>query len=235
MPEQVHFSGIGGAGMNPLARLLAARGVRVQGSDRDFDRGRNRAVAELLQADGIRLVPQDGSGIGAGLDRLVHSTAVEADTPEMVAAREHGVRTQTRPALLAEVVDAGQPGVAIAGTSGKSTVVGLLAWLLRQSRRDATVLGGAALAEAGANHMGCFAAAEVDAPVIAEACESDGTLVGYHAGIGVVHNISRDHQEVADLRRQFGRFAAQAAQLLFNVDCPEAAALAQACKRRARL
>ena len=117
----LHFSGIGGAGMNPIGRLAAARRHQVQGSDRDFDRGRNAAVADLLRAAGIRLLPQDGSAIVPGLDRVVHSAAVEADTPEMRAAAAHGIPCLPRPALLAEIVAAGCPGVAVAGTSGKST------------------------------------------------------------------------------------------------------------------
>ena len=212
--------------MNPLARLMAARGCAVQGSDRDFDRGRNERVAELLREAGVELLPQDGSAITAGLARVVHSAAVEPTVPEMVAAREHGIECVARPQLLAEVLNAGSPGVAIAGTSGKSTVTGMVAWILRQTGRAATVLGGAALAEQGANHMGCFAAAGDDAPVVAEACESDGTLVGYRPGIGVILNMSRDHHELDALAQQFGTFAANSAQLVVNADCPHAQALA---------
>ena len=112
-----------------------------------------------------------------------------------------------RPALLAEVVNAGQPGVAIAGTSGKSTVTGMLAWLLRESGLPATVLGGAGLVGEGSS--GCFTVGPADGPVIVEACESDGTLVGYAPTIGVVHNISRDHAELPSLRAQFTAFGRQ--------------------------
>ncbi len=211
--------------MNPLARLMAARGHQVQGSDRDFDRGRNEAVAQLLRDAGITLLSQDGSAISEGLDRMVHSAAVEATTPEMQAALACKVDCVPRPALLAEVVNAGSPGVAVAGTSGKSTVVGMLAWILRRCDCAASVLGGAALAERGANHMGCFAAAGDDAPVVAEACESDGTLVGYRPGLGVILNISRDHGEVEALREQFSCFARQSTRLVVGGDCPEAMAL----------
>ena len=73
-----HFSGVAGAGMNPLARLMRARGHRVQGSDRALDQGLMLETAALLRGEGIALVPQDGAAIGAGLDRFVYSTAVEA-------------------------------------------------------------------------------------------------------------------------------------------------------------
>jgi UDP-N-acetylmuramate--alanine ligase len=221
-----HFSGIAGAGMSPLAQLMRAHGHEVQGSDRSIDQGRSQDVAARLRALGITLHPQDGSAIGRAIDRFVYSTAVEADTPEMRAAREQHLKTVSRPALLAEVVNAGRPGVAVAGTSGKSTVTGMVAWIAREAGRAATVLGGAALVGDGPG--GCFVAGPPDAPVVAEACESDGTLVGYRPGIALVHNVSRDHAELPALRAQFGTFAAQCGRLLVNADSPDALALARA-------
>src|SRR5690242_11034162 len=100
-----HFSGVGGAGMSPLARLMRARGHAVQGSDRAFDTGRNAEAATALRAAGVDLVPHDGSAITAAIERFVFSTAVEAETPEMRAARAIGLTTVTRPALLAELVN----------------------------------------------------------------------------------------------------------------------------------
>ncbi len=223
MMARYHFSGIAGAGMNLLAQLVRARGHAVQGSDRSLDQGKNQAVAAHLRALGITLLPQDGAAVTAGLDRFVYSTAVEAETPEMRAARALGIEMVARPALLAEVVNAGAPGVAIAGTSGKSTITGMLAWLLREGGRPATVLGGAGLV--GDAPGGGFVAGPERGPVVAEACESDGTLVGYRAGLALVHNISRDHGEVEALRPQFTTFMAQAGRVLVNAACPESLAL----------
>ncbi|TMQ25873.1 MAG: UDP-N-acetylmuramate--alanine ligase [Candidatus Rokuibacteriota bacterium] len=227
-PLRYHFSGIAGAGMNPLAQLMRARGHAVQGSDRALDQGKSREIAARLRELGVELAPQDGRAVTSAVDRFVYSSAVEADTPEMRAARTLGVETVPRPALLAEVVNAGRPGVAVAGTSGKSTIVGMVAWLLRESGVAATVIGGAPLADGGTG--GCFLAGPVDGPVVVEACESDGTLVGYRPTIGVVHNISRDHAELTSLRLQFARFAANCRRLLANARCPEAAALARQFK-----
>jgi UDP-N-acetylmuramate--alanine ligase len=211
-----HFSGVAGAGMNPLAHLMRSRGHAVQGSDRSFDQGKNGDVRARLEAAGAAVTPD--------IERFVFSTAVEADTPEMVAARALGIELVPRPALLAEIVNAGRPGVAIAGTSGKSTITGMLAWILRDAGAPATVVGGAALVGEGSG--GCFTVGPGDGPVVVEACESDGTLVGYRPGIGLVHNISRDHAEVSALRPQFAAFADHSARLLLNAGCPEAAALA---------
>jgi len=215
-----HFSGIAGQGTNPLARLMRAWGHEVQGSDRAFDQGKQRELAATLRALGIRLLPQDGSAITPGLERFVYSTAVEAETPEVRAARALGIERVPRPSLLAEVVNGGGPGVAVAGTSGKSTVTGMIGWILREGGVPSTVLGGAALVGEGV--IGCFAAGPPDGPVVAEACESDGTLVGYHPGIGLILNVSRDHAEMDALRAQFATFAKQCRALFVNAASAEA-------------
>jgi UDP-N-acetylmuramate--alanine ligase len=220
-----HFSGIAGAGVNPLARLMRARGHQVQGSDRSFDQGKSRDVADELCALGIEVRPHDGSAITRDLDRIVFSVAVEADTPEMRRARELALERVARPALLAEIINGGHPSVAVAGTSGKSTITGMVAWLLREAGLPATVLGGAARADE--RGVGCLMAGPDGGPVIAEACESDGTLVGYRPTVGLVHNISRDHAEVEALRAQFAAFANNCRKLLVNAACPEASALAR--------
>jgi UDP-N-acetylmuramate--alanine ligase len=209
--------------MSPLAALLRRRGHAVQGSDRSLDQGKNAAVAASLRALGVELYPHDGTAVTAAVDRFVHSTAVEAATPEMRAAEALRLPRQTRPALLAEIVAAGRPGVAIAGTSGKSTITGMLAWLLREGGVPATIIGGAALVGEGGG--GCLVAGPADAAVVAEACESDGTLVGYHPTLGLVHNVSRDHDELPALRAQFRTFAAGCQTLFVNAASPEAFAL----------
>lgn len=223
-----HFSGIAGQGMNPLAQLMRARGHAVQGSDRSIDQGKNVEVAARLRALGIELLPHDGTAVTAGIERFIYSTAVEATTPEMRAALTLGLTMVPRPALLAEIVNAGQPGVAVSGTSGKSTVTGMIGWVLRESGVTATVLGGAALVGEGTS--GCFISGPEGGPVVAEACESDGTLIGYRPAIGLIHNVSRDHDELASLRTQFATFAGGTQRLLVNERCAEAAALGQRFK-----
>jgi len=214
--------------MGPLACLMKARGHAVQGSDRAFDQGKKQEIAAELSRLGIELAPQDGRAITAAIDRFVYSAAVEADTPELRAARALGLECLPRPQLLAEVVNTANPGVAISGTSGKSTVVGMLGWLLREGGIKATVLGGADFVAEGSG--GCFVAGPAEGPAVAEACESDGTLVGYRPTIGLIHNVSRDHDELSALRPQFTAFARNCGKLLVGADCPEAAALGQRFK-----
>jgi UDP-N-acetylmuramate--alanine ligase len=225
-----HFSGIAGAGVNPLARLMRVRGHEVQGSDRSFDQGKNGELAAELAELGIALKPQDGSAITAGIDRFVYSTAVESDNAEMQAARARGIARVSRPALLAEVVNGAGPGIAIAGTSGKSTVTGMVAWIIQQTGASVTVLGGGALVGDGPG--GCFTAGPAGGAVVAETCESDGTLSLYRPALGVIHNISRDHGEIGAIRPQFEAFAGNCQAVLANVGCPETARIAGAVGAR---
>ena len=226
--QRYHFSGIAGAGMGPLACLMRARGHAVQGSDRAFDQGKKQEIAAQLRRLGVELARQDGTAVTAAINRFVYSAAVEADTPELRAARALGLECLPRPQLLAEVVNTAAPGVAVAGTSGKSTIIGMLGWLLREGGVRATVLGGADFVGEGTG--GCFVAGPAEGPAVAEACESDGTLVGYHPAVGVIHNVSRDHDELSALRPQFTAFARNCERLLVGADCPEAAALGRRFK-----
>src|SRR5207249_5408017 len=180
---------------------------------------------------GSQLAPHDGTAVTRAIDRFVYSAAVEADTPEMRAAGALGLDRVSRSQLLAEVVNAGGPGVAVAGTSGKSTIVGMVAWLVREAGVPVTVLGGAALVDEGTG--GCFVAGPAEGPAVAEACESDGTLVGYHPAIGLIHNVSRDHDELSALRPQFTAFARNCGRLLVGADCPEATGLGRRFKAAA--
>ena len=155
---------------------------------------------------------------------------MEAETPEVRAARSLGIERVPRPALLAEMVDAGRPGVAIAGTSGKSTITGMVGWLTREAGliRDGAGRRRASPARAGR----LLPPGAADGPVAAEACESDGTLTGYHAALGLIHNISRDHGEVEALLPQFETFAKRCGRLLVNAASPEAAEVGRAVGAR---
>ena len=97
------FCGIGGSGMLPLAMIMHASGHVVEGSDRSLDQGRTAPKFEFLRSQGIRLHPQDGSGISDADQILVTSTAVEDSVPDVTSARRIGARQTTRAELLAEL------------------------------------------------------------------------------------------------------------------------------------
>src|SRR5256884_7993347 len=116
------FSGVAGAGMNPLASLVRARGHDVQGSDRSFDQGKNQDIAARLRLLGIQLAPHDGTAVTRAIDRFVYSAAVEADTPEMRAAGARRPARRPPPPPPAAGVHARRPRGARARARGRSNL-----------------------------------------------------------------------------------------------------------------
>ena len=133
------FCGVGGSGMTPLALIIQARGGLVEGSDRALDQGRNAERFDFLRARGVLLHPQDGSGVIRPSQILVSSTAVEDTVPDVQAARRIGAAITTRAKLLAELFNSANVSVGVAGTSGKSTTVGMLGWILHRAEKSPTI------------------------------------------------------------------------------------------------
>lgn len=122
--------GIGGSGMMPLAMILRARGWTVAGSDRGLDQGRVAAKFDALRAAGIALFPQDGSGVTSPDQLVIASAAVEETVPDIVAANRLGCSRATRAQMLAGLFNESALPIGVAGTSGKSTVTGMIAFIL---------------------------------------------------------------------------------------------------------
>src|SRR6476620_7356221 len=139
------FCGVGGSGMTPLALIIQARGGLVEGSDRALDQGRNAERFDFLRARGVLLHPQDGSGVSRAGQILVTSTAVEETVPDVQAARRIGAAVTTRARLLAELFNSAGLCCGIGGTSGKSTTVGLLGWILHRARQSPMIVNGAGM------------------------------------------------------------------------------------------
>lgn len=219
--------GIGGSGMLPLALILRARGAAVDGSDRSLDQGRTGAKFEFLKARGIGLFPQDGSGVTDAGQTLVASAAVEPTVPDMVAARRVGATVMGRAELLAQLFNAAPCAIGVAGTSGKSTTTGMIAWILQQCGRDPTVMNGAVMKNF-VTPDAPFASALVGAGdiFVSEVDESDGSIARYNPTIAVLNNVAQDHKSMDELRTLFGDFIARAETAVLGVDNVEVAALA---------
>jgi UDP-N-acetylmuramate--alanine ligase len=224
----VFFSGIGGSGMLPLASIVRASGARVAGSDRSLDAGRTPHKFDYLRSLGIQLFPQDGSGLQVGMT-LVTSAAVEATVPDVVRAKELGLPHLTRPEFLARLLNSAQRSVAVGGTSGKSTVTGMIGWILHACHRQPTVMNGAVMKNF-VTPAAPFASALVGDPelFVSEVDESDGSIALYHPEIAVLTNISLDHKELVELRGLFAAFLKAARKAVLNLDDPETRALADA-------
>ena len=222
------FCGIGGSGMLPLALIVQAQGYAIEGSDRALDQGRTPEKFDWLRTHGVTLYPQDGSGVVRADQIVVATGAVEDTVPDIGAARRVGATIKTRPELLSELFNAAPTSIGVAGTSGKSTITGMIAWILSQTGRDPTVVNGAVMKNfADADHP--FASAVVGDPAlfVAEVDESDGSIARYNPTVAVVSNISLDHKSMEELRDLFGGFTNRAMTAVLNLDNPETAALAQ--------
>ena len=229
------FSGIGGSGMLPLALILRGKGVIVAGSDRSLDQGRLAPKFEYLKAQGISLFPQDGSGITSADQIFVRSAAVEDTVPDVVAAHRVGARDMKRPELLAELFNAAPVRIGVAGTSGKSTTTGMIAWLLSRAGRDPTVMNGAVMKNF-VTPDALFASALVGKSdvFVSEVDESDGSIARYKPTIAVVNNIALDHKSMDELRALFRDFVGKAEIGVLNLDNEETAALVLSAKVRTR-
>jgi UDP-N-acetylmuramate--alanine ligase len=220
------FCGIGGSGMLPLAQIARGLGHPVAGSDRSRDQGRSPGKFAWLEANGFALFPQDGSGVTSPDQVLVASAAIEDSVPEVARARELGCERLSRAELLSQLFNAADFSIAIGGTSGKSTVTGMIAWILHEAGHDPTVMNGAVMKNF-VSPTNPFASAQVGSAglFVAEVDESDGTIALYRPTIGVLLNVSLDHKSIEELRVLFGDYAARAGTAVINVDSPEAAHL----------
>ena len=227
MTDTTFFCGIGGSGMLPLASILRARGEKVAGSDRALDAGRLAHKFDYLRSLGIPLFPQDGSGLAEGMT-LVTSAAVEDTIPDVIRARELGLDHLTRPQMLAKLLNAAQRSVAVGGTSGKSTVTGMIGWILHATHRQPTVMNGAVMKNF-VSPSSPFASALVGDPelFVSEVDESDGSIALYHPTVAVLTNISLDHLAMDELRALFGGFLQRAGKAVINLDDPDTRILAE--------
>ncbi len=190
--KHLHFVGIGGSGMSGIAEVMLNLGYQVSGSDL----GENAATARLT-AQGAKVIKGHDAANIAGADAVVVSTAVKADNPEVVAAREAHIPVVPRAQMLAELMRLKQ-GIAVAGTHGKTTTTSLVASILAEGGLDPTFVIGGRLNAAGANARlgsGDF--------LVAEADESDASFLLLSPVISIVTNIDADHMETYG--HDFGR------------------------------
>lgn len=221
------FCGIGGSGMLPLAQIAHGLGHPVAGSDRSRDQGRTPEKFAWLERSGFALFPQDGSGVTSPDQVLIASAAIEDTVPEVARARDLGCERLSRAELLSRLFNTADFSVAVGGTSGKSTVTGMIAWILTEAGHDPTVMNGAVMKNF-VSPANPFASARIGAPslFVSEVDESDGSIALYRPTIGVLLNVSLDHKSIEELRVLFGDFVARSGTAVINLDSPEAGYLA---------
>ena len=212
--------------MLPLANIVRDAGATVAGSDRALDQGRLGPKFEWLQSLGIDLFAQDGSGLVSGDQILIASAAIEDSVPDIAKANALGCQRMTRAELLADLFNAAPLSIAVGGTSGKSTVTGMIGWILTDAGMDPTIMNGAVMKNFVADDAP-FASARVGqgGVFVSEVDESDGSIALFTPEVAVLNNVSLDHKSLEELRQLFGDFAKKAKCCVWNSDDPETAAL----------
>jgi len=185
--KNIHFVGIGGSGMSPIAEVLLNLGYNITGSDI----GSNVATRRLEELGATVMLGHDAANI-AQADVVVTSTAVKSDNLEVLAARARQIPIVPRAIMLGELMRL-KRGIAIAGTHGKTTTTSLVASVLAEGGLDPTFVIGGRLTSAGAN-------ARVGAGdfIVVEADESDASFLSLSPVIEVITNIDADHMETYD-------------------------------------
>ncbi len=219
----IHFVGVAGTGMSALAQLRAMAGETVTGSDRLADREALGDAGRRLASAGIRLFAQDGSAVSRATARVVVSTAIEKDNLDLRRASELGVPVVHRADELAALA-ASQRCLAVAGTSGKSTVTAMVFHILSRAGRDPSLVAGANLPELRRRGLVGNAWRGGSDLLVIEADESDGTLTRYQPWLGLLLNVSKDHKEMPELLSLFGAFRSRSARFVVSADEPELSA-----------
>ncbi len=218
IPKRYFFCGVGGSGMLPLALILKNWGYQITGSDRARDQGRTPQKFQWIAKQGIALTPQDGSGLTRDTDMLVVSAAIESNIPEVACAKDFGIPIITRAQLLAQIFNRAEQSIAVAGTSGKSTTTGMIAWILSEAGRHPTVMNGASLLNFSRGPDDFTSCLSGDQNLfVAECDESDGSIVNYHPFIAVLNNIALDHQPLGTLIPLFARYLGQSQHCVLNL------------------
>jgi UDP-N-acetylmuramate--alanine ligase len=222
--RSVHFAGIFGSGMSALAQYLRFQGITVSGSDRLLISEDTASIRKSLEGLGCAIVPQDGSGVGADSDVVCVSTAIEESNPDIAAGRSRGIPIIHRSDLLDAII-ATKRTIAVAGTSGKSTVTAMIFEFLTACGKAPSLISGAALRRLEKQGLIGNAYNGGSDLLVVEADESDGTLVKYRPEAAVFLNVSRDHKSVDEIKKLFETLASQTPWTASNADDPILASL----------
>ncbi len=206
--------------MSALAQIAAAEHA-VSGSDRTWPANAHLDIFQKLEKNKVHLFPQDGSGITRQTDQVIYSTAIEAHNPDWREAHQNGITCLHRSDFLLSLTKKKEL-IAIGGTSGKSTITGMIGVLLHGCGLSPTVVNGGEIKNfISATHLG-NAKAGTGPHFVMESDESDGSLTRFFPKTAIISNISKDHKTLAELRQLFFQFAEQTNEtLILNQDCPE--------------
>lgn len=215
--KKIHFVGIFGSGMSAIAQFLCWKGIMVTGSDRSVNTEATAPIQDKLEQIGCTIFRQDGSGITENTDMLCISSAIEEDNPDLVAARKSSVQVSHRSDILAVIVKM-HTTIAVAGTSGKSTVTAMIFEFLSSCGKAPSLITGAPLIRLEDEGLIGNAFSGTSDLLVIEADESDGSLVKYTPHLSLFLNVSKDHKPVHEVLDLFMRLRDQSQIAIVNAD-----------------
>ncbi len=219
------FCGVGGIGMSSIALYLKHAGHSVIGSDRSFDQGKSLDMRRSLEKAGIQIFPQNGSGVSKKIDIFVVSSAVEDSILDVATAKKLQLPIRKRAEVLAGILHQGT-GIAVGGTSGKTTVTAMIGHILTECGLNPSMINGGISLNTYHNAPASNLIFGRNDLTVIEADESDGSIQLYTPDIAVVTNISLDHKPIEEIRPLFEAFLINAKKGgVWNADCLETAAL----------
>ena len=214
------FCGIGGIGMSAIALYLQKKGERVLGSDRSFDKEQNLEMKARLLKEGISLFPQDGSGITPDIDFLVVSSAVEKSILDVKKALDLSIPVKKRAELLSEIFHSFEKRIAVAGTSGKTSVTAMTAHVLYHLEKHPVMINGGIMLNSYHGEEPSNLIFDTGDTIVIESDESDGSIELYNPFISVLNNISLDHKPLEEIKPLFEKFLERASfGCVINLDC----------------
>lgn len=182
--DTVHLIGIGGIGMSGLARMYLAMGCQVQGSD-----VKRTALLDKLESEGAKILIGHESGHVSGAGLVIYSSSISENHPERLAAGKQGARLIHRSQALAEICR-GKFTIAVTGTHGKTTTTALVGMILKEARRDPSIVVGGVV-----NFFGGNACWGRGTEIVIEADESDSSFLNFSPAMEVITNIEAEHMD----------------------------------------
>lgn len=206
--KKLHFVGIGGSGMCPIAEILLKHGYTITGSD--INEGE---TLDKIRSQGIKVsMGHRGENIGDA-EAVVYTAAVKADNPELVAAKEKGVPTIERSVMLGILLKRFQNSIAVSGTHGKTTTTSMITQLFIDAQKDPSAIIGGKLPSIGGNSK--VGNSDI---MICEACEYVDTFLQLFPSVSVILNVDADHldyfKNMENIIRSFHQFASQTNDIL---------------------
>ncbi len=217
--EKIHFVGIGGSGMCPMAEVLANRGYQISGSDTY----KSDTLERILATD-IKIFFEHTSENINGVDLVVYSAAIKNNNPEIIAANNKGIPVIERSVMLGLLVEEYKKSIAVSGTHGKTTTTAMITQIFLDSGKEPSAIIGGKLNKLGSNS--CVGKSEI---MVCEACEYVDSFLRLYPFISVILNVDSDHLDYFktfdNVKRSFSKFAKQTKDtIVYNgddIDCEE--------------